>query len=195
MKNSLLALSGLLMTAMLDATAQTKAGMISLGGSASGSTDFVSEGIDEKRLTVSPSIGYYYNDKNALGLSVSYSYFNPGSSSSYGVSPFWRHNEPVTERLGFYGTLSPGFAWATLEDAPPSGTKAWSVAMSAGVGGYWFVTPRLSLDARLGGLTVSHTRIYLDDSLAQKSTSASFDAQSLGVTFSLLYHFGVEQEH
>lgn len=192
MQKPLLTLSVFLMTAMLNATAQSKAGMISLGGGANGSARFASEGYDQKRLTVSPSIGYYYNDNNALGLSAIYSYFNPGSSFSYGVAPFWRHNEPVTERLGFYGVLSPSFVWTTFEDAPPSGTKSRSIAMGAGAGAYWFATPQLSLDMNIVGITVSHTRIYLGDSLALKSTEASFDAQSFGVGFSVMYHFGVE---
>jgi hypothetical protein len=190
MKNTLAcAVLSLLFTSHL-AGAQPQAGMIAVGGAASGSARHRDSFEDDTRLALAPTVGYYYDEHSSIGLTATFEYFGQFDSKAFSISPYWRRNLPMTDRLGMYGVISPSIGVSESENGSSGRYKSLAAGISGGIGGYWFPTERVSLDLKLADLSYFHGRAYENDSLTFKSNRTAFNLQTTNLALTLNYHFG-----
>jgi hypothetical protein len=185
-KLSLLALA---LALAVPAAAQYRQGMGSFGLSASFATsDYYDTQDQYTAFSVSPTLGYSLTDNWMVGTGATYGVLNDGDVHLFGIAPFLRYNAPIAERVGVYGRLSPSFSYYN----GPADNDFRVLEAQAGVGGYVFISQKFSVEAFLGGLTFSQTKIMDEESfygedVTEHRFEAGFDMSALA--FSLLYHF------
>jgi outer membrane protein len=196
------------------ASAQFQRGDLFLSGSLEFSAD--QEKNESKQesfveLLVLPRLGYFVTDKLALGLGLAYN-FQREQYEGEGLFPlktldelqlfgpelslrrYWALRPNFGLWLDFSGAVAFGSLTSEIRHplAPPSESKQNAFALGAAIrpGAYLFVSPRLALEASLGGLSYGHVRIKDADNggeTASKSNSYSFllDGNNLGLRLGL----------
>jgi hypothetical protein len=191
------------------ASAQVKQGMLSLGASANVGTEYsdpissVSTTNNSWSTSLSPSVGYYYSNHSALGLSLNYAFSKneekfddsvTGQSHTYSftASPFWRHNGAVTDKFGVYGIASPMLNYSVSDGDGESQRRAWNFGASMQVGAYYFPVPRISVEASLTPLSFVYDNTYTSDTTSENTHQISLSLRGSGYsvsTFSLSFFY------
>jgi hypothetical protein len=172
-----------------------------------------SENVQESflELLALPQLSYFITDKLALGVGLAYNYqreqyetegFFPRKDLDklqlFGSELSLRRYWPLRPNFGLWLNFIGGVSFGSLTSetghpqATPSETKQNAFALGAAIrpGAYLFVSPRLALEASLGGLSYGQVRITDADNggdTVSKSNAYNFllDGNNLGLRLGL----------
>ena len=217
----------LLLLALLGGTATAAqaqsaiaAGTISLGGSigysssstkessSAGGTSFTDEG-KRSQFNLAPTVGYFFADNLAIGLSFSYqAYSNGGSTyrtSSPGtnraeldpatiirVGPYVQYYKMLSDQFGVLGTLSGGYQ--SSKDSRYSGNSSSAVVQELKASGLYagltpgvifFPIPKFGISAAVGGLGYSRLNYDYPTNSGTKPDSYEATESNFGLNFGI----------
>ncbi|RIJ42440.1 outer membrane beta-barrel protein [Pontibacter oryzae] len=191
-----------LTVASYGAFAQTSAGSIELSGSLGFSSDNIDNGSQNNNETkissfsIGPSVGYFFADNLAAGISLSYGYNNYNASSlvytgsgymevdqtnktnSYSIAPYIKKYYTLSDKVAVSVSGSVGFSkskYTTDYDSyyldQEYTTNGLRVGVSPGI--TFFPTPKIGISASFGSLAYSRSKTEHKSENMQPDTKQS----------------------
>jgi hypothetical protein len=136
-------------------------------------------------LEVSPTIGTTISNDMIIGVATLF-YVPPfGADYTLGVSPFVRWFRAVGERAGGFAQIGPSYQYSALEGE----VTGLTLGVFGLLGGYYFVTPKVSVEAVLGEASYYRTSLRLNGEEVNDSSRWAVGLFTTNLALSLYYHF------
>jgi len=151
---------------------------------------------------ISPTIGYFLNEKMALGAALSYSNslnqfdskVSPNTTkietNSFGINPYFRLYKPLSSSIYFalQGGLSFARSTSTVTAGPPqivTETPSYSLGANLRPIFIFFPSPKWGVEASIGSLGYNYMK-YLADAGSVSSFGVNAGTFSFGVSYYFL---------
>ncbi len=177
--------------------AQTTQGQKMIGGSFSiSSTSYDNNASGEySSFTIAPSFGYFIKDNVVVGASVSFSTNSSGTgtakatTSSFGVGPFARiYKFTSNDRFAFFAQGAVAIQSSQSKSSTDVVTsKSTSLGLRVSPGFAYFFNEHWAGELSLTGISFSSNKET--EPVKNKSTTVTFDVNSLIPYIGLRYHF------
>lgn len=131
---------------------------------------------EQLKLSVSPEVGWFLNDKNAVGIEVNYKYEKDKERHAVALQPYFRHYF-ITGNIGFFVDTTAGVTYTK----PKEGDDAWGIKAGFVPGVDFQLSEKFSFIAKLGFIG------YYQPDETKKYIRLDIDASNL--KFGCIYKF------
>lgn len=154
------------------------------------------EGVDVKEkssVKFLPEVGYWLNDKMAIGVQFgistdSYDSEYIDGSSTFSIQPYFRYKFFQSGNFSFFGDGTIGYATSSLSykgDGDDPKLNTWAIGVRPGIS--YAISDHFSLVSTIGWL--GYTSSKYDYEGAKAATDFGLDLSGESITFSLYYNF------